>query len=79
MGNMKRVCQMSWIQNIMAFHEFWKFNERPPRDRENTEDKNPKREASKVPLNQSKLHFHYLRFMSTIWGDRLKLCTHSLG
>ena len=46
MGNKKRAYQASWIRNIMASREVWEFYGRPPRERENAKDKNPKWEVS---------------------------------
>jgi hypothetical protein len=48
MGNKKRAYQASWIRNIMASREVWEFYGRPPRERENAKDKNPKWEVSIV-------------------------------
>ena len=47
MGNKKRAYQASWIRNIMASREVWEFYGRPPRERENAKDKNPKWEVSR--------------------------------
>ena len=46
MGNKKRAYQAYWIRNIMASREVWEFYGRPPRERENAKDKNPKWEVS---------------------------------
>lgn len=45
MGNKKRAYQASWIRNIMASREVWEFYGRPPKERENAKDKNPKWEV----------------------------------
>ena len=45
MGN-KRAYQASWIRNIMVSREMWEFFGRPPKERENVKDKNPKWEVS---------------------------------
>ena len=47
MGNKKRAYQASWIRNIMASREVWEFYGRPPREKENAKDKNPKWEVSR--------------------------------
>ena len=46
MGNKKRAYQTSWIGNIMASREVWEFYGKPPKERENAKDKNPKWEVS---------------------------------
>ena len=48
MGNKKRAYQASWIRNIMASRAVWEFYGRPPKERENAKDKNPKWEVSIV-------------------------------
>ena len=45
MRNKKRTYQASWIRNIMASREVWEFYGRPPKERENAKDKNPKWEV----------------------------------
>ena len=54
MGNKKRAYQASWIRNIMASREVWEFYERPPKERENAKDKNPKWEVSIVSGDRPK-------------------------
>lgn len=44
-NNKQRAYQASWIRNIMASREVWEFYGRPPRERENAKDKNPKWEV----------------------------------
>ena len=48
MNNKKRAYQASWIRNIMASRDVWEFYGRPPKERENARDKNPKWEVSIV-------------------------------
>jgi hypothetical protein len=55
MGNKKRAYQASWIRNIMASREVWEFYGRPPKERENAKDKNPKWEVSMVWVDRPKL------------------------
>ena len=53
MGNKKQTYQASWIRNIMASQEVWKFYGMPPKDRENGKDKNPKWEVNMVWVDRS--------------------------
>lgn len=46
MGNKRRAYQASWTQNIIASRAVWEFYGRPPKERENAKDKNPKWEVS---------------------------------
>lgn len=46
MYNKKKAYQTSWIWNIMALREVWAFYGRPPNERENAKDKNPKWEVT---------------------------------
>ena len=55
MGNKKRAYQASWIRNIMASREVWEFYGRPPKERENAKDKNPKWEVGVVSGDRPKL------------------------
>src|ERR1700738_293775 len=48
MGNKKKAYQASRIRNIMASRDVWEFYGRPPKERENARDKNPKWEVSIV-------------------------------
>lgn len=68
MGNKKQPYQASWIRNIMASRSVWEFYGRPPKERENAKDKNPKWEVSMCVLllvqPLSKLN---------VWVDRPKL------
>jgi hypothetical protein len=45
MENKKRTYQASWIRNIIASREIWEFYGKPPKERENAKDKNPKWEV----------------------------------
>lgn len=45
-GNKKRAYQASWIRNIMASRSVWEFYEKPPKERDNAKDKNPKWEVN---------------------------------
>ena len=55
MGNKKKAYQCSWIRNIMASRAVWEFYGRPPRERDNAKDKNPKWEVSMVWVDRPKL------------------------
>lgn len=46
MGNKKKAYQASWIRNIMASRTVWEVYGRPPKERENAREKNPKWEVS---------------------------------
>ena len=42
MGIKNRAYQASKIRDIMASKDVWEFYDRPPKERENAKDKNPK-------------------------------------
>ena len=67
MGNKRRTYQASWIRNIMASRSVWEFYGRPPKERENAKDKNPKWEVSTI------LIFYYFLCKFIVWVDRPKL------
>ena len=54
MGNKKRAYQTSWIRNIMASRAVWELYGKPPKERENAKDKNPKWEVSMVWVDRPK-------------------------
>ena len=54
MGNKTKAYQASWIRNIMASRDVWVHYGRPPRERENAKDKNPKWEVSMVWVDRPK-------------------------
>ncbi len=55
MGNKKKAYQASWIRNIMASRKVWEFYGKPPKERENAKEKNPKWEVSMVWAGRPKL------------------------
>lgn len=55
MGNKQKAYQPSWIRNIMASREVWEFYGKPPKERENATNKNPKWEVSIVWVDRPKL------------------------
>lgn len=80
MGNKKMPYQASWIRNIMASRAVWEFYGRPPKERENAKDKNPKWEVSIVWVDRPKplpsimadtMYFHFC--LVPVWVDRPKL------
>lgn len=81
MGNKKRAYQASWIRNIMASREVWEFYGRPPRERENAKDKNPKWEVSMVWVGRPKLFLCSMLILFLVWVGRPKPFIHlySLG
>ena len=54
MKNKKRANQTSRTRNIMASRAVWEFYGRPPKERENAKDKNPKWEVSTVWVGRHK-------------------------
>ena len=60
MGNKIKAYQCSWIRNIMASRDVWEFYGRPPKERENAKDKNPKWEVSMVWVDRPKSIYRVL-------------------
>ena len=61
MGNKIRAYQASWIKNIMASRTVWETYGKPPRERENAKEKNPKWEVSMVWADRPKpIHYIYI-------------------
>ena len=65
MGNKKRAYQASWIRNIMASREVWEFYGRPPKERENAKDKNPKWEVRIVSGDRPKPNYAFFSVFIT--------------
>ena len=49
-NNKQQAYQALWIRNIMASQDVWEFYSRPPKERENAKDKNPKWEVGNLCL-----------------------------
>jgi hypothetical protein len=71
--NKIKTYQASLIRNIMASREVWEFYGRPPKERENAKDKNPKWEVSIVWVDRLKLMKSSCSIViSLVWVDRPK-------
>jgi hypothetical protein len=63
------VYQASWIRNIIASKDVWEFYVRPPKEKDNAKDKNPRWEVSMVWTDQPKLLFFCMCSLDVQFGS----------